>query len=186
MLRKSLYIVGGLFIITVFVAAVLLGLWAYDLNTQLAQSHTEYQALKSDYDKLNSEYGQAKDEFKAQSSQADADLNGSKARVTKLESEVEKLQNENNRLRTKIAEIQDNVAILSGFWFMSDSAFERKVSTSDDEQLKQLYKTLQASQKWEDYVGFMSYMIQSIDNASDVSWLPFQSVSAVAEVGVVR
>ena len=130
MLRKSLYIVGGLFITAVFAAAVVLGVWAYNLNTQLTQSHTKYQALQSDYDKLNSEYGKAQAYFKAQASQADVDLNESKAQVTKLEGEVRKLQIENEGLRTKMVEIQTNVAMLSDFWFTSDSSFERIASRS--------------------------------------------------------
>ena len=186
MLRKSLYIVGGLFITAVFAAAAVLGAWAYNLNTQLAQSHTEYQALKSNYDKLSSEYSKAQADFKAQASQADVDLNESKTQVTKLESEVKKLQTENDGLRTQMTEIQANVAMLSDFWFMSDSTFEHKINASDDEQLKKLYANLQKSKKWEDYVDLMSYMIKSIDSASDISWLPSPSVSAVGESGDFR
>jgi len=193
MLRKSLYIVGGLFVTAVFAAAVGLGIWAYNLNTQLTQSHTEYQSLKSDYDKLNgdytkldSEYSKAQADFKAQSDQADADLSESKAQVTKLENEVAKLQSENDSLQAKMTEIQANVAMLSDFWFTSDSAFEHKMSKSDDEELKALYATLQKSQKWDDYINLMSYMIKNIDQASNISWLPYQSVDAFAGSGESR
>jgi len=30
--------------------------WAYNLNTQLAQTRTDYQALQSDYDQLDSDF----------------------------------------------------------------------------------------------------------------------------------
>ena len=106
--------------------------------------------------------------------------------LANYESEVKKLQTENDGLRTAMTDIQANVAVLSDFWFMTDSAFEHKISKSDDDELKKLYATLVKSQKWDDYVELMSYMIKSIDHASNISWLPFQSVDAFAGTGDSR
>ncbi|MEP6895082.1 MAG: hypothetical protein ABI986_05690 [Chloroflexota bacterium] len=99
---------------------------------------------------------------------------------------MKKLQTENDGLRTAMTEIQANVAVLSDFWFMTDSAFEHKISKSEDDELKKLYATLVKSQKWDDYVELMSYMIKSIDHASNISWLPYQSVDAFAGAGDSR
>lgn len=191
MFRKVLYIIGGLFFIVSIAAAVGLGLWGYRLNTRLTQSQAkltqsqaDYQALKSDYNALSAEYSQAKDEFASKSSQADSDLNDANDQVAKLEGEVKKLQSENNRLRNSTADIQDRVAVLSDFWFMSDTAFAHQVSSSDDATLKELYGNLQESGQWEDYINLMSYMIQSIDDASNVSWRPIESLNAVVESGI--
>jgi len=186
MFKKVLYVVGGLFLIIAITAAVVLGFWAYRLNSQLKQAHADYQALKSDYDSLNAKYSQAQADFDAESTQADADLSDALAQVTKLESEVKKLENQNNQLRTRMAEIQDNVAMLSDFWFTSDSNFERKVKASGDEELKKLYSNLQESQAFEDYIDLMSYMIQNIDDASKVSWLPLEDVNAMRTTGASR
>lgn len=193
MFRKVLYIAGGLFFIIAITAAVVLGFWAYRLNSQLEQAHADYQALQSDYDSLSAEYSQAQADFDAKSTQADADLKDATAQVTNLENEVTKLENEvkrlesqNNQLQTRMAEIQDNVAMLSDFWFTSESNFERKVNASDDEELKKLFANLQESQKWDDYVELMSYMIQNIDDASKVSWLPLEDVNALRSTGASR
>jgi len=186
MFRKILFVFGGLLFISALAVAVGLGFWAYNLNTQLAQTRTDYQDLQSDYDKLDAEYSDAKAGFEEKSSQAEADLNDAETQVAKLKSEVEKLQSENKELRNKLAEIQNNVAMLSDFWFMSDSVFEHKVNASDDQELKELYAKLQESQQWEDLVEIMSYMIQSIADVSNVSWQPNQEINLFVDAGVVR
>jgi len=186
MFKKVLYIAGGLFLIIAIAAAVGLGFWAYRLNSQLEQANADYQALKSDYDSLSAEYSQAQADFDAKSTQADADLSDALAQVTTLESEVKKLESQNNQLRIRMAEIQDNVAMLSDFWFTSESNFERKVNASDDDELKKLYTNLQESDAFEDYIELMSYMIQSIDDVSKVSWLPVEEVNALSTTGVTR
>lgn len=186
MFRKILFIVGGLLFVAVLAAAVGLGIWAYGLNSQLAQAQADHQALQGDYDALAAEYSQAKEEFKVKSSQAASDLDEANAQVTRLQGDVEKLQDENSKLRTKLEKIQNRVAMLSDFWFMSDSVFERKVDASSDEQLKELYANLQESQRWEDLVDLMSYMIQSIAEVSEVSWQPVTEVNAFVEVGANR
>jgi len=184
MFRKILYIFGGLLFIAVLGAAAGLGVWATRLNAQLAQTQADYQALKSEYNKLDSEFSEAKSEFETKSAQAEIDLEDAMAEVTKLTENVKMLQNENNRLRAKIVEIQDKVAILSDFWFLSDSAFEHKVEASDDEQLKDLFAQLEESQEMEDLVELMSYLIQSIDDVSDVSWQPIPVVELFVGTGV--
>lgn len=186
MFRKILFILGGLFFVAALVAAVGLGMWAYRLNAQLAQARTDYQALQIKYENLDSEYSTAKREFETKSDQAEADLKEAEAQVAKLKSDVQKLQSENNRLRTKMAEIQDSVAMLSDFWFKSDSVFERRVTASDDQQLKKLYAKLQESQEWDDFVDLMSYMIQSIDDTSNVSWQPTLVVDSTVRTGIVH
>jgi len=183
MFRKILYILGGLLFVAAFVAAAGMGIWAYRLNAQLVQVQEDYRTLKSEYGDLGSEYSDAKAEFEEKSSQADAELEAAKAEITRLENDVEKLQNDNNRLRTKLAEIQEKVAMLSDFWFLSDSAFERKLDASDDERLKDLYAQMQETQDMGDLIEFMSYMIQSIDDVSSVSWQPIPAVTSHAETG---
>jgi len=186
MFRKILFVFGGLFFVIALVAAVGLGVWAYRLNTQLAQARTDYQALQNDYEKLDSEYSPAKAEFEAKSDQAKADLDDAKSQAAKLQSEVGKLQSENKAFRNKLAEIQNNVTMLSDFWFMSDSVFERKVNASADQELKKLYANLQESQQWDDLIEILSYMIQSIDDVSNVSWQPVTEIESSVEVGIVR
>lgn len=186
MFRKILFALGGLLFIVALVAAVGLGMWAYRLNTELAQSRTDYQALQTKYDELDSEYSVAKAEFEAKSDQAKADLDDAEAQVAKLQIEVGKLESENKSLRTRLAKIQNSVAMLSDFWFMSDSVFERKVNASDDQELKRLYAKLQESQQWDDAIEIMSYMIQSIADVSNVSWQPVLEVESSVEVGVVQ
>jgi len=186
MFRKILFVLGGLLFVTVLVAAVGLGVWAYRLNTQLAQARTDYQALQTKYDKLDAEYSDARAEFEAKSDQAKIDVDDAKSEAAKLQNEVDKLQSENKALRTRLAKIQNNVAMLSDFWFMSDSVFERKVQASDDQELKRLYANLQESQQWDDLFELLSYMIQSIDEVSNVSWQPTADIDAFVIINVVR
>jgi len=175
MLRKVLYIVGGLFVTVVFVAAVGLGVWANKLNTQLTQAQADNQALQSKYDNLGAEYAQAQTDFQAQSTQAQADLtkagddlSAAQAQINNLEGDLKKANDENAKLNTNLTEIKSKVEILNAFWFMSDSAFQRKADASGDEQLQMLYTKLVKSNKWNDFANLMSYMIESIADASGV------------------
>jgi len=186
MFRKILYIFGGLLFVAAIAVAVGSGIWAYRLNAQLVQVREDYRVLKSEYSELGSDYSDAKAEFEEKSSQADAEMEEAVAEITRLENNVEKLQNENNRLRTKMAEIQDKVAMLSDFWFLSDSMFEDKVAASNDDQLKELYARMQESDEMEDLIELMSYMIQSIDEVSSVSWQPIPVVDSLVETGVAQ
>ena len=184
MFKKILYVVGGLLFVVAIVASVGFGVWSYRLNSQLSQAQADYQELESEYSKLSTEYSDAKAEFEIKSDQANADLEKALAEATKLESDVKKLQSENNRYRTKMAEIQDKVAMLSDFWFLSDSMYEDKVAASDDEQLKELYAKMQQSDELNDFIEFMSYMIKSIDEVSRGEWQPLAMTESVVEVGI--
>ena len=175
MLRKVLYVVGGLFFTALFVTAVVLGVWAYNLNTKLTQSQADNQALQSKYENLSVEYAQAQDDIQAQSTQAQADLtkagydlSAAQAQINNLEGDLKKANDENAKLNAKLTEIRSKVEILNAFWFSTKSSFERKVNASDDEQLMKLYDAFAKSQNSDTYVDLMSYMIESIADACEI------------------
>ncbi|RPJ28840.1 MAG: hypothetical protein EHM33_03045 [Chloroflexi bacterium] len=169
MLVKIFYIVGVLFLTVALLGSAGMGVWTYNLNNQLEQSQADYQALKSDYKKLDSEYGQAKADYVASSDKAQADLEEAQSQIKRLESNLEQAQTENKALKDKISAIQSKVAVLNAFWFTSDTVFAKQVDNSNDEQLKSLYKAVNESNSWEAFVDLMSYLIQSISDASGVS-----------------
>jgi len=179
MLLKIFYIAGSLFLGVALLGSLGLGAWTYNLNNQLEQSQAENLALKSDYSKLDSEYAQAKADYESKSDKAQADLEAAQTQIKRLESSLEQAQAENTGLKDKISAIQSKVAVLNAFWFTSDSAFARRVDSSDDEQLKKLYKALQESQSWDALAELMSYLIQSISETSGISWQPVGIVQAV-------
>jgi len=179
MLVKIFYIVGSLFLTIALLGSAGMGVWTYNLNNQLAQSQADYQALKSDYDKLDSEYSQAKADYESRLDKAQADLEDEQAQTKRLESNLEQAQTENKALKDEISAIQSKVAVLNAFWFTSDSVFAHQVESSNDEQLKKLYKAVNESKSWDAFVELMSYLIQSISETSGVSWQPHGNVRAV-------
>ncbi|RPI94339.1 MAG: hypothetical protein EHM40_06930 [Chloroflexi bacterium] len=179
MLVKIFYIVGSLFLTVALLGSAGMGVWTYSLNNQLEQSQADYQALKSDYNKLDSRYSQAKADYASKSDKAQADLEDAQAQIKRLESNLEQAQTENKALKDKISAIQSKVAVLNDFWFTSDSVFASQVDSSNDEQLKKLYKGVNEFQSWEAFVELMSYLIQSISDTSGVSRQPAGIVSAV-------
>jgi septal ring factor EnvC (AmiA/AmiB activator) len=179
MLVKILYIVGSLFLTVALLGSAGMGVWTYNLNNQLEQSQADYQALKSDYNKLDSEYSQAKADYESRLDKAQADLEDEQAQIKRLESNLEQAQTENKALKDKMSAIQSKVAVLNAFWFTSDSVFAQRLESSNDEQLKELYKNVNESQSWDAFVELMSYLIQSISETSGVSWQPVGIVSAV-------
>ncbi len=178
MLRKIFYIAGGLFLGVALLASMGLGAWNYDLNNKLEQSQTDYVALKSDYSKLDAESKQTKADYESKLDTSHADLEDAQAQIKRLEGNLEQAQSENKTLKGKISAIQSKVAVLNAFWFTSESAFAKRVESSDDAQLKKLYKALGESQKWDDFVELMSYLIESISETSGVGWQP--TVNAVS------
>ncbi len=179
MLVKIFYIVGSLFLTVALLGSAGMGVWTYNLNNQLEQSQANYQALKSDYDKLDSEYSQAKADYESRLDKAQADLEDEQAQTKRLESNLEQAQTENKALKDEISAIQSKVAVLNAFWFTSDSVFAHQVESSNDEQLKKLYKAVNESKSWDAFVELMSYLIQSISETSGVSWQPHGNVRAV-------
>jgi len=179
MLVKIFYIAGSLFLGVALLGSAGMGVWTYNLNNQLEHSQADYQALKSDYDKLDSEYGQAKADYESRLNKAQADLEDEQAQTKRLEGNLEQTQVENKALKDKISAIQSKVAELNAFWFTSDSAFAQRVASSNDEQLKKLYKAANDSQSWDTFVDLMSYLIQSISETSGISWQPVDIVNGV-------
>lgn len=179
MLVKIFYIAGSLFLGVALLGSAGMGVWTYNLNNQLEQSHADYQALKSDYNKLDSEYSQAKADYESRLDKAQADLDDARAQTKRLEGNLEQARAENKVLNDKISAIQSKVAVLNAFWFTSDSVFAHQVESSNDEQLKKLYKAANDSQSWDAFVELMSYLIQSISETSGVSWQPVDTVNGV-------
>src|SRR5689334_24431271 len=83
MLVKIFYIAGILFLGVALLGSAGMGVWSYNLNNQLEQSHADYQALKSDYNKLDSEYSQAKADYESRLDKAQADLDDARAQDRK-------------------------------------------------------------------------------------------------------
>lgn len=175
MLVKIFYIAGSLFLGVALLGSAGMGVWTYNLNNQLERSQADYQALKSNYNKLDSEYSQAKADYESRLEKAQTDLEDERAQTKRLESNLEQAQAENKALKDKMSAIQSKVAVLNAFWFTSDSAFAQQVDSSNDEQLKKLYKAMKDSpESWDAFVELMSYLIQSISETSGVSWQPVE------------
>lgn len=175
MLRKMFYIAGGLFLSVALLGSIGFGAWTYKLNNQLEKSQADYAALQSRYDKLNSEYSKSKAEYseskadyESRLNKAQAEVDDAHTQIKNLERSVDRTESENKALRTKISAIQSKVAVLYAFWFTSESSFAHRVDSSDDEQLKGLYQTLQKANSWDAFRDLMSYLIQSISETSGI------------------
>src|SRR5215467_12191571 len=130
MLRKVLFGIGGLIVMAVFVAAIGLGVWSFNLNKQLSQAQAANHALQAKYDALNTEYAQAKEDFNAKSTKADADLakvnsdlSLAQIQIKSLQADLKKAQDENAKMKSSLSAIRGKVEILNTFWFKSSSSF---------------------------------------------------------------
>jgi len=185
MFKKIFYIASILVLSVALLGSMGLGAWTYNLNNKLDQSQADYKSLQGNYKKLDLEYSQSKADYESKLSKTQADLEGTKtelkdaqAQIKKLQSDLDEAHAENKSLNSKVSAIQNKVAVLNAFWFTSDAAFAARVENSDDAQLKKLYKALGASKSWDNFVGLMDYLIQSISEASGISWQPFDNVTA--------
>jgi len=182
MLRKMFYIASGLVLTIALLGSMGLGAWTYNLNTKLEQSleqsQADYGALQSKYDSLDSEYSQSKADYESKMDKSQKELEAAQAQITKLERDLDQAESQNNALENKISTIQSKVAVLNAFWFTSDASFANRVDKSDDEQLKNLYKTLREDDSWDAFVNLMSYLIESISETSGLQWSP--TVNAVS------
>ena len=170
MSNKVFYIIGGLLLVGAIIVAAGLGVWAYKLNNDLAQTQAEHQALKADYEELESLHRTTEKSFKVQSDAVTTELENAQVQIKRLENDLEAAQKENELLRGKIAVIKSKVEVLDAFWFSSDASFRRKIDSMDDEQLQDLYEAFTEEDSWESYLELMTYMIESITEISGVSW----------------
>jgi len=176
MSSKIFTIIGALLVTALFVAAVGLGVWGYNLNNQLTQSQADNKALQAKYDDLSAEYTQAQLNFKAQSEKAAAELaqtqgelTTAQAQIAKLEGDLKKSQDGNAELQANLEAIKSKVDILNTFWFKSTSAFEKKVENSGDSKLVSLYANYKKSANTNNFLDLFNYMIESIADASGVN-----------------
>jgi peptidoglycan hydrolase CwlO-like protein len=186
MFKKIFYVASALFLSVALLGSMGLGAWTYKLNNKLEKSQADYKSLQGNYDKLDSDYSQAKADYESRLSKTQTELDDSQAELKDAQAQIKKLQSdldeahaENKSLTSKVSAIQSKVAVLNAFWFTSDSAFAARVESSDDAQLKKLYKAVGESKSWDAFVELMSYLIQSISDASGLSWQPLDTVNAV-------
>ncbi len=186
MFKKIFYIASVLFLSVALLGSMGLGAWTYNLNNKLEKSQADYKSLQNNYGKLDTEYSQAKADYESKLNKTQAELDDTQAQlkdaqaqIKKLNSDIDEARAENKSLTSKMSTIQSKVAVLNAFWFTSDSAFAARVESSDDAQLKKLYKAVGESKSWDAFVELMSYLIQSISEAGGVSWQPIDSVNAV-------
>jgi len=184
MSHKVFYIIGSLLLVGTIIIAVGLGAWAYKLNNDLAQVQEEHQTLKTDYEELETSHQKAEESFKEQSDAAATELSDAQAQIEKLENDLSAAQKENEALKSKIAHIKSKVEVLNSFWFSSDASFQRKIDSTDDSQLRDLYAALVEEDSWESYLDLMTYMIESITEISGVSLesSPFRYTLAIGQV----
>lgn len=184
MSHKVFYIIGSLLLVGTIIIAVGLGAWAYKLNNDLAQVQEEHQTLKTDYEELETSHQKAEESFKEQSDAAATELSDAQAQIEKLENDLSAAQKEIEALKSKIAHIKSKVEVLNSFWFSSDASFQRKIDSTDDSQLRDLYAALVEEDSWESYLDLMTYMIESITEISGVSLesSPFRYTLAIGQV----
>ncbi len=173
MLSKVISILGVLVLMFVLVVAAALGMWAYSLNSQLAQIHGDHENLKSSYEDLNQDYS----DLKAGSAKTGTELTAAQAQVEALQAQLKKAQADNDALKTKMSAIQDKVTILYALEFASEATIEAKVKASSDEQLKALWAKANKSQSDKDWYNLWDYVVQSVADAMGLSMLPNQLVN---------
>ena len=169
MLNKILLILGGLFFMVLLAVAVGLGVWAYSLNIQLTQAHAEYQSLKSSNEKLDSGYN----DLSTASAKTQADLAAAQSQIESLRGRLKTAQAENDSLNARIAAVQAKVSILYTWEFGSETAFDAKVNSSDDAELKVLWATLQKTKSKDDTYKLSNYIVQSVADSLGLGMLPF-------------
>lgn len=184
MSNKVFYIIGGLLLVGTLIVAAGLGVWAFKLNNDLAQTQAEHQTLKADYEELESSHQKAEKSFKVQSDTVATELENAQVQIKRLENDLEAARKENEALKGKIAVIKSKVEVLDAFWFSSDAFFQRKIDSMDDEQLQDLYEAFMEEDSWESYLELMTYMIESITEISGVGWEAnsFKHTLAVGQV----
>jgi septal ring factor EnvC (AmiA/AmiB activator) len=169
MVNKLLLILGGLFLMGMLAVAVGLGVWAYSLNIQLTQAHADYQSLKNSDEKLNSGYNDLNTTY----AKTQADLAAAQSQIESLRGQLKTAQAENDSLKAKIAAVEVKVSILYTWEFGSETAFNAKVNSSNDTELKVLWSTLQKTKSKDDTFKLSDYLVQSIADSLGLGMLPF-------------
>ncbi len=168
MLRKIAVTLGVLSVMFVLALTAGLGVWALDLNSQLARAQAELQALKSSNEKLNAGYS----DLSSRSAQANADLTVAQTQVATLESQLAETRAENESLKTRISATQAKVGILYSWQYGSNDAFNKKVNASGDADLKTLWAAYQKTESDESAWKLQDYIIQSIVDVIGLAVFP--------------
>lgn len=172
MSSRLLAILGGLFSMISLAAAVGLGVWGWSLNNQLAQTHADYESLKTSNSTLQSDLATTK-----------ADLAAARAQTAGLQGQLKQAQDDNQLTDTKISAIKAKVSILYTWEFGSEVAMDARVRSAKDDRLTALWATWEKTRSQADALKLSDYIVQSIADAAGVTGMVPSLVGDEASLG---
>ena len=163
MSNKIMYTVGGVFLVIAVVAVVGLGIWAYQLNTNLAATQKQSASLQSDYNKLKADDTQVT----ANLSQAQATLAQTKSDLAKAQTNLTTANSDKTALQSKIDAAKSFMAVVDADFVNGENllGIETQVKATGDAKLINLLDTDMKTPNAANATAYYDYLFEAIDNA---------------------
>jgi hypothetical protein len=160
MFSKIAAIVGGVFLVIAIAAAIGLGIWGYQLNTNLTATQKQLASLQSDYNKLKAD----DTKVTANLSQTSSTLDQTKSDLAKAQSDLAKANSDKNGQRAKMDAARSFVNVLEALVVNSENqtGVEAKIIETGDSQLINLWSTVKKSTTTANVSAFNDYLIETI------------------------
>jgi septal ring factor EnvC (AmiA/AmiB activator) len=164
--KKSnlLTIVLGIALLFSGLALAAVGVWAFQLNTDLQSTQAALTSLQGQYDSLTAENKKLTSDFNTATSDLDAarsELEKVKQDLTSMQSEMDKSKQQISDQQTRIEKAAQYADVLNGF-FLVDSTYtqhKRRIDKLNDATLADLLdiydRDVNNNDAWNDYVSYI-------------------------------
>ena len=167
---KIVSIILGVFLGIAIIVAAGLGIWAYQLNTNLTATQKKLTSLQSDYDTLKTNNGQLTTNLSQVNSELDqtkTTLTNTQSQLTSAQSDLTKANGDNSALQSKIARVKPLIDIALAIFVNgeNDTGIEAKVKATNETQLISSWNTYKKSHSRTDVAAFINNLFNTMNDA---------------------
>ncbi len=155
------YVILGMFICILVVAAAGLGYWGYTLNNNLAATQQQLATLQGQYSTLKSDDAK----LAADLEKTKTDLKKTQGDLATAQADLDQAKNQTSSLQAKIDKASKYLTVLVGFWGDTVSNSETKIKATNDSLVLSKYQTFAASNLNKDFYAFFDAIVSAIVNS---------------------
>ncbi len=161
--HKAIFIFGGLLLLIAVVAAAGLGIWSYQLRSNLADAESQLASLQGDYGKLKADYAK----LTADLGQANSTIDQAKSDLGKANADLKAVQSETAAERAKLDAARKLMAVLEAVSSTNPDPAEvnAQVFNTGDARLSSLWNAVVRMPSDDNALAFAEYLWEAMRTA---------------------
>ncbi len=160
---KAIFIFGGLLLLIAVVAAAGLGIWSYQLRSNLAAAESQLASLQGDYGKLKADYAK----LTADLGQANSTIDQAKSDLGKANADLKAVQSEIAAERARLDAARKLMAVLEAVSSNNPDPAEvnAQVFNTGDARLSSLWNAVVRMPSDDNALAFAEYLWEAMRTA---------------------